>query len=177
MEELIRRIARGEEKALEELIRLMQARVFAYCYSLVGSAEDAEELTSEVFFQVWKSAGKFKGEGRASTWILGIARNLCMNHLRKKRLHFLELLETDAVVEEEEDPYPYSPEEVGRAMEKLSPAHREVLYLAFYEELTYSEIAKLLGVPENTVKTRVFHAKKKLKELLKDEGSNKRILR
>ncbi len=175
MEELIKAIARGEEKALRELIRLMQGRVYAYCYSLLGQEEDAEEITSEVFFQVWRSAKKFRGDSKATTWIFGIARNLCLNHLRKKKLQFMELLETDAVYEPEEEPE-YDPELVKKAMEKLSPLHREVLYLAYYEELPYSKIAEILGTPENTVKTRVFNAKRKLKEIIENETSNKRIL-
>ncbi|MEM4558310.1 MAG: RNA polymerase sigma factor [Desulfurococcaceae archaeon] len=175
MEELIKAIARGEEKALRELIRLMQGRVYAYCYSLLGQEEDAEEITSEVFFQVWRSAKKFRGDSKATTWIFGIARNLCLNHLRKKKLQFMELLETDAVYEPEEEPE-YDPELVKKAMEKLSPLHREVLYLAYYEELPYSKIAEILGIPENTVKTRVFNAKRKLKEIIENETSNKRIL-
>ncbi len=89
MEELIKAIARGEEKALRELIRLMQGRVYAYCYSLLGQEEDAEEITSEVFFQVWRSAKKFRGDSKATTWIFGIARNLCLNHLRRKKLRTL----------------------------------------------------------------------------------------
>lgn len=175
MEELIKAIARGEEKALRELIRLMQGRVYAYCYSLLGQEEDAEEITSEVFFQVWRSAKKFRGDSKATTWIFGIARNLCLNHLRKKKLQFMELLETDAVYEPEEEPE-YDPELVKKAMEKLSPLHREVLYLAYYEELPYSKIAEILGIPENTVKTRVFNAKRKLKEIMENEASNKGIL-
>ncbi len=175
MEELIKAIARGEEKALRELIRLMQGRVYAYCYSLLGQEEDAEEITSEVFFQVWRSAKKFRGDSKATTWIFGIARNLCLNHLRRKKLQFMELLETDAVYEPEEEPE-YDPELVKKAMEKLSPLHREVLYLAYYEELPYSKIAEILGIPENTVKTRVFNAKRKLKEIIENETSNKGIL-
>lgn len=175
MEELIRKIARGEEKALRELIRAMQGRVYAYCLSLVACQEDAEELTLEVFYQVWRSAKSFKGQSRATTWLFGIARNLCMNHLRKKRVQFIELMEGDAVYNPEEEEPDYDPEAIRRAMERLSPAHREVLYLAFYEELSYGEIASLLGIPENTVKTRVFHAKKKLKELLEHEKSGKGV--
>lgn len=167
-------MARGDERALRELIRAMQGRVYAYCLSLVLCPEDAEELTSEVFYQAWRSARNFKGQSRATTWLFGIARNLCMNHLRKKRIHFIELMEGDAVYNPEEE-LDYDPEVIKRAMERLSPAHREVLYLVFYEEMSYEEIASLLGIPENTVKTRVFHAKRKLKELLSNEKSGKGV--
>lgn len=176
MEDIINSIAKGDEKALRELIMRMQARLYTYCFSLVGDEEDAEELTSEVFFQVWKSAKNFRGQSKASTWLFGIARNLCMNHLRKKRIKFLEIKEWDAVYDPEEEELNYDPELLKKAMEKLSPLHREVLYLAYYEDMSYNEIAKLLDIPENTVKTRVFNAKKKLRELIQDATSGKRVL-
>lgn len=177
MEELLRAIAKGDEGALVELIKIMKSRVYAYCISLVRDPEDAEELTSEVFYQVWKSAKSYKGASKPSTWIFGIARNLCMNHLRKKRIKFLELMEQDAVYDPEQEEEPaYSPEEIKKAMELLSPIHREILFLVYYEELSYGEIAQVLSIPENTVKTRVFHAKRKLREILENEAGRKKIL-
>lgn len=175
MEDIINSIAKGDEKALKELIMRMQARVYTYCFSLVGNEEDAEELTSEVFFQVWKSAKNFRGQSKATTWLFGIARNLCMNHLRKRKIKFLEITEWDAVYDPNEEEHDYDPELLKKAMEKLSPLHREVLYLAYYEDMSYHEIAKLLDIPENTVKTRIFNAKKKLRELIQNATSSERI--
>ncbi|MCS7084421.1 MAG: RNA polymerase sigma factor [Aquificaceae bacterium] len=173
MEQIIKRIARGEESALVELINIMQKRVFSYCYSLVGSYEDAEEITSDVFYQVWKSASKFKNLSTPTTWIFGIARNLCLNHLRKKKLHFQELFENDAIFDPiEEQELNATAEEIRQAISKLSPIQREILYLVFYEEMDYKSIAKFLDIPENTVKTRVFNAKKRLKEILSHERAN-----
>ncbi len=170
---LIREIANGNEKALKKLIRLYRDRIFLYTYGILQNYEDSEEATAEVFFQVWRSAKKFKGMSKVSTWLFGIARNVSMNVLRKRRRRFqtIEIMDHDAVWEEieiEEDV-----ELLRRAIEKLPPPHKEVIHLAFYEELPYSDIAQIIGVPENTVKTRVFYAKKKLKELverLKVEG-------
>ena len=164
---LIEEIAKGNEKSLKKLIRLYKDRVFLYAYGILQNYEDSEEATAEVFFQIWRSARRFSGRSKVSTWIFGITRNVCMNMLRKrkKQLPTLEIMERDAVYEEvdlEEDV-----EILRRAIDQLPPAHREVIHLAFYEELPYSEIAQILEVPENTVKTRVFHAKRKLKEIVK----------
>jgi len=172
---LIKKIADGDEEALKKLIKIYRNRIFLYVYGLVGNYEDSEEVTAETFFQIWRSAKNFKGLSRPSTWIFGIARNLTMNLLRKKRRELLtyELEDRDIAVSDED--LPQNIELLRIAVEKLSPLHREVIHLAFYEELPYSEIAKILGIPENTVKTRVFHAKKKLKEIVKElEGEYKK---
>ncbi len=164
---LIQEIAKGDEEALKKLIRLYKNRVFLYTYGILRDYEDSEEATAEVFFQVWRSAKKFKGRSRVSTWIFGIARNVCMNLLRKRKRRFqtLEIMERDAVYEEVD--LDENIEILRQAIDQLPPAHREVIHLAFYEELPYSEIAQILKVPENTVKTRVFYAKKKLREIVK----------
>ncbi len=164
---LIEEIAKGNEKALKKLIDLYKDRVFAYTYSLLQNYEDSEEATAETFFQIWKSAKRFKGNSKVSTWIFGVARNVCMNFIRKRKRHPLtyEINERDAVYEDVE--LDEDVEILRKAIEELPPLHREVIHLAFYEDLPYSEIAKILNIPENTVKTRVFHAKKKLKEIVR----------
>ncbi|NPA41533.1 MAG: sigma-70 family RNA polymerase sigma factor [Aquificae bacterium] len=174
---LIRGVAKGDEEALKKLIRLYKDRVFLYVYGLLRNYEDSEEATAETFFQIWRSAKKFKGFSKPSTWIFGVARNVAMNILRKRRKEFktFELEDWDSPVEDVE--VPENVELLRRAIEMLSPAHREVIHLAFYEDMSYSEIAEVLGIPENTVKTRVFHAKKKLRDLVKelengDKGSS-----
>lgn len=131
--------------------------------------EDAQEAVSETFFQVWRSAKNFRGDSKVSTWLFGITRNVIRNMLRKrtKEVKTVEIMEHDAVYEND----PWEPEDVGvlkKALELFPPAHREVLHLAFYEELSYEEIAQLLKLPLGTVKTRVFYAKKKLLELIKE---------
>ena len=166
--ELIKRIASGDEEALAKLIRIYKGRIFLYVYGLLRNYEDSEEATAETFFQVWRSAKRFKGRSKVSTWLFSIARNVAMKVLRKRRHETLifELYELDAFVQDVE--LPQDVELLRRAIEKLPPAQREVIHLAFYEELPYSEIAQILGVPESTVKTRVFYAKKKLRQVIKE---------
>ncbi len=168
--ELIHRIANGDEEALKRLIKLYKDRVFLYVYGLLQNYEDSEEVTVETFYQIWRSARNFKGYSKVSTWIFGIARNLVMKTLRRKKRELLvfSLEDREDSVSDEEVSLPEHAEILKMALEKLSPAQREVMHLAFYEELPYSEIAKIMGIPESTVKTRVFYAKKKLKEIVKE---------
>jgi RNA polymerase sigma-70 factor (ECF subfamily) len=167
-EEIIAQIAEGREEALKKLILMYNSRLFSYAYGLLQNYEDAEEAVAETFFQVWRSARNFKGGSKVSTWLFGVCRNVIRNMLRKKmkELKTLELMERDAV--SEELPIPEDVHMVRRALEALPPTHREVLHLVFYEELPYEEVAKVLGIPLNTVKTRVFYAKRRLLEAIKE---------
>lgn len=174
-EELIKEIAKGKEDALRTFIKLYERRVFMYAYSVLQNYEDAEEATSETFFQVWRSAKNFEGRSKVSSWVFGIARHVCMGMLRKKLKHppTLELFETDAVVEEEDAQLDI--ELLRKALELLPPHHREVLHLAYYEELPYEEIAQILRIPLNTVKTRVHYAKKKLLEVVRELSGERKL--
>ncbi len=169
-EELIKEIAKGNEKALKELMNLYRSRLFFYAYGILQNYEDAEEAVSETFYQVWRSAKSFRGGAKVSTWLFGITRNVSRNMLRKRLREpkTLEIMEQDALLDdthlEGEDI-----QLIKEALEKLPPTHREVLHLAFYEDFSYEEIANILGVPLGTVKTRVFHAKRKLLEVINEE--------
>ncbi len=174
-ESLIKEIAKGNEEALRSFIKLYERRVFMFAYSLLRCYEDAEEATSETFFQVWRSAKKFEGRSRVSSWVLGIARNVCMSMLRKKLKNppTVELFDSDVVFEVED--VEVDLELLKNALELLSPNHREVLHLVYYEEMPYEEISQVLGVPVNTVKTRVHYAKKKLAEIIKELTGERNI--
>ncbi len=150
-------------------------RVFRFIFRLVGDHQKAEALTIDTFTEVWRSARKFRGAAQVSTWVLGIARNLAMGHLRKNRVPLEEL----------DDSISYDPDPVqayaGRQQEKLLQdalgrlpvIHREVLDLVFMQEMNYEQIACIVSIPVNTVKTRVFHAKAKLREILETMGVNR----
>jgi RNA polymerase sigma-70 factor (ECF subfamily) len=113
---------------------------------------------------VWKGADRFSGRSKVSTWIFGIARNKALDLLRREkrgaRVPELKLVSPDPAPGIERD------ENVRTALETLSTDHREVVFLTFYEGLSYGEIAQLLDIPEGTVKSRMFHAKKRLAEVL-----------
>lgn len=174
-EELIGRIAAGDRLAMRVLFNRHQVRVYRFLLRLVRHEANAEELISEVFLDVWRQAAKFEGRSSVSTWVLSIARYKALNLLRKRTEAELD----DAVAEGIEDDAD-TPEvmiqkkDKGAALRKclsaLSLEHREIVDLVYYHERTVEEASVILGIPENTVKTRLFYARKRLSELLKTAG-------
>lgn len=173
--EWIRRIALGDREAFENLFRSYQRRIFAYLYGLVGRAETAEELTSDVLVEVWKNASRFRGDSRPSTWIFGIARYKALSALRRPELDQAEEKAAAGVA----DPAMAADERLAKeavrrsvreALARLSPAHREVIELTFYHGFSCQEIAQIVKRPVNTVKTRMFHARRRLHEILEARG-------
>lgn len=172
---IIRRIGKGDEDALRQLYELTSRNVFQYIFRLVNNKEMAEDLMIETYTQVWLSAKNFKENSRALTWILGIARNLTMNELKKRYYNHGELHANESISAEQFNSICHNEisEIIGKALKKLSPKHREVLDLVFIQELTYEEISELLRIPLNTVKTRIFYAKEEIRKILKDMGVSK----
>lgn len=173
---LIRQIAAGDAKALERLFTRNQTRVFRYLMRLVRNEAIAEELLNEVFLGCWSAASRYEGRSEPSTWLLSIAHNKAVSALRKKRE--LDGIDDDKAGEIEDDSD--TPEvtaqkhdkgaQIKAAMQKLSVEHREILDLVYYQEQSVAEVAEILSIPEATVKTRMFYARKKLGEILKERG-------
>lgn len=168
---LVKRVASGDARAFEELYHLYEKRVYQYVCTLIRDPSLAEEVVGEVMLAVWRGACHYAHQSRLSTWIFGIARHKALDALRLTSRH-----DQAAVAIDEAPLLPcldetpidgIQREQLGvvtrQALTKLSPEHQEVLRLVFYEELPYEEIALLLNIPENTVKTRVFYAKQQLK--------------
>jgi RNA polymerase sigma-70 factor (ECF subfamily) len=173
--EWIQRIAEGDRAAFEELYSAWQARLFRYLLRMVGDSGTAEELTNDAMVAVWKAAGSFKGHSKASTWLFAIARNKALNFLRQKQPATVEVETAVAVAASSGSPEQSVmrdrlQETMKHALQDLSPEHREVIELTFYQELSYQEIAEIMECPVNTVKTRMFYAKKKLQEALERRG-------
>lgn len=162
--ELIADVASGSEEAFGQLFDLFADRVFRYAYTILRAKHLAEEVAQETMIAVWKGASKFADRSKVSTWIFGIARNqaysLVRKEIRTKRVPDVSLVQPDPA------PDIHRQERVARALEKLSDDHREVVFLTFYEGLSYREIASILDVPTGTVKSRMFHARKQLGEAL-----------
>jgi len=162
--QLLSRISDRDRGAFHRLFERHSDRVYRFALALTRSPHLAEEVLQETMMAVWKGAKRFKGRSKVTTWILGIAKNQAYNLLRReergKRL--------PASVDRTPDPA----EEVEmsvrveRSLDTLPEAQREVLHLVFYENLSVRETAELLGIPEGTVKSRMYHARKNLaKEL------------
>ncbi len=163
--QLVERIGRGEEDALSELYRRYGGRVFRFAFSLTGRLELAEEVVQETFVALWKGARGYAGRASVSTWILGIARNQSFAAIRRE--------EKGARFPPDPPDLPDPQQEleaeactarVRKAVDELPAQQREVVFLAFYEGLPYQQIARIVGVPEGTVKSRMYHARRRLGE-------------
>jgi RNA polymerase sigma-70 factor, ECF subfamily len=173
---LIARIADGDRRAFELLFTKYGERVFRYAQRLITDVTKAEEVTNDVMLEVWKTAARFEGRAKVSTWILGITRHLALNAVRRKTLDTVDVDDTPGLADEAHLSGAVAHDRdvlkqgLRAAMTKLSTDHRDVIELTFFHGCTYQEIAEIVGCPENTVKTRMFHARKQLQALLGNAG-------
>jgi len=174
-EVLIGRIAKGDRLAMQVLFARHHVRVYRFVLRLVGNPTVAEDLISEVFLDVWRQADRFEGRSAVSTWMLAIARFKALSALRKRPDEELDE-ETAETIEDTSDTPEVALEKKDKSailrqcLEKLSPEHKEIIDLVYYHEKSVEEVAEIVGIPENTVKTRMFYARKKLAELLQAAG-------
>ena len=143
---------------------------------LISDPQKAEEVTNDVMLEVWKNAGRFEARSKVSTWLLGIARHRALNAVRRKQIATTDIDDAPAViddtqpdgeqVQEQAEAQSALREGLRQALGQLSPEHRDVVELTFFHGCSYAEIAEIAGCPENTVKTRMFHAKKQLRRIL-----------
>jgi len=165
--ELLAGIAAGSQSALAGFYRRYQGRVYNFTLQRLGNPADAAEVLNEVMLEVWRNARSFAGRSRVSTWLLGIAHHKSIDLLRKRGRRQADPLDTD-IRDERPDPGPAAvagaqdAQRVRGCLERLPDGQRQVVYLTFYEGLSCAEIARTLEIPEGTVKTRMFHARKAL---------------
>lgn len=174
-EVLIGRIASGDRLAMQVLFARHHVKVYRFVLRLVRNESSAEDLISEVFLDVWRQAGKFEGRSAVSTWLLSIARFKALSVLRRRSEDELDDETASAIEDQADDPeVALAKKDKGAALRecltKLSPEHREIVDLVYYHEKSVAEVASIVGIPEATVKTRMFYARKKLSELLKERG-------
>ncbi len=166
--ELIARIGDGDRRALEELYNLYHRRMARFLTRLTRRYDLAEEVINDTFWVVWRKARTFRGDSQPSTWILGIAYRKARNAFRASARHALQNLP--------EDPAPLTTDEparveelrdwLGCALAQLPVEQRLAVQLCYELGHSCEEIAKIMGCPVNTVKTRLFHARAKLQKLL-----------
>jgi RNA polymerase sigma-70 factor, ECF subfamily len=170
-ETLLGLIARGDQAAMRSLFRRFNVRVFRFLVRFVKNDALAEELLNEVFISVWRHAGSFRGRSRVSTWLLAIARQKALSLLRRPAEAELDEMALQSIEDPTDGPE-VSLMKVERSklmrncLEHLSPVHREVIDLVYYHQRAIEDVAEILAIPENTVKTRMFYARKRLGELL-----------
>jgi RNA polymerase sigma-70 factor (ECF subfamily) len=174
-ETLISLIAEGDKRAMQVLYARHNVRVYRFILRFTGNQSLAEDLVSEVFLDVWRQAEGFEAKSQVSTWLLAIARYKALSALRRRTDEHLDD-QMAATIEDTAD----NPETVvgtknrnmivQKCLTQLSPAHREVIDLVYYHEKSVDEVAKIVGVPAATVKTRMFYARSKMADLLKNAG-------
>jgi RNA polymerase sigma-70 factor (ECF subfamily) len=173
--DLIARIRAGDQLALQTLYGRCHVKVFRFALRLSRNESSAEDVVSEVFIDVWRNAAHFEGRSEASTWLLAIARNKALTMLRRRKDDELDEESAAAIEDSADDPevalQKRNKGDVLRAcLSRLSPPHREVIDLVYYHDKSIEEVARIVGAPEGTVKTRMFHARKQLAELAKAAG-------
>jgi RNA polymerase sigma-70 factor, ECF subfamily len=174
-EVLIGRIASGDRLAMQVLFARHHVKVYRFVLRFLRNETAAEDLISDVFLDVWRQAGKFEGRSAVSTWLLSMARFKALSVLRRRTEDELDDETAGAIEDQADDPETVlAKKDKGAALRqclgKLSAEHREIVDLVYYHEKSVAEVAGIVGIPEATVKTRMFYARKKLSELLKEQG-------
>ncbi len=177
--QLVARCLNGEDAGWEDLVKTHSRRVYSICYRFTGSDHEAQDLTQEVFLRVFRGLKSFRaGEGSFQVWLTRLARNLWIDNYRKTRL--------DRMSDSIEDQMPILEEKTAMSaradgmlagreasemlqggLAKLSPELRETVILRDLEEMEYREIAKVLNVPEGTVKSRLNRGRAELARVLR----------
>ncbi len=187
--DLVKRCQAGQAEAFDELVTRYQTRIFAMIYNMVHNEQDAWDLAQESFIKAWKSIKRFRGRSSFYTWIYRIVMNVTIDWLRKKQVKgagmefddALQLKEIDPASKTvpKADPLPHERMErreirakIDKAIAQLSPEHRAVILMKEIEEMQYHEIAETLGCSIGTVMSRLFYARKKLQNLLRDVYEN-----
>ena len=168
--ELLARIANRDLEAFETLYRMYQPRLGRFLINMLQRPQLVEEVLDDTMMVVWQTACKFRGSSKPSTWVFAIAYRKAL----KAKLRWPDPVEDDAF-DASVDPAARADEQIHRqrlhdalreAMESLSPEHRAVVDLTYFHGLGYREIAEIVSCPVDTVKTRMFHARRRQKQVL-----------
>jgi RNA polymerase sigma-70 factor (ECF subfamily) len=172
-EALIYRIAAGDQNAMRILFRRHEVRLYRFVQRLLGNnyTATAEDIVSEVFLQVWRQAARFEGRSQVLTWLLAIARYKTLTAIKGAPAEQLDLSAAEDRADPGEGPEAAAHRNdvsaiLRERLGQLSLAHREVIDLVYYHERTVAEAAAILNIPPNTVKTRMFYARKQLAQML-----------
>ena len=172
---LLESIADGNRTSMHILYCRHNVRVYRFILRIVRDATTAEDLVSQVFLDVWRTAGQFQGRSQVSTWLLSIARFKALTAMRQRRFEDIDQEDVRQIPDGAETPETSLDRSDTSAIlracvAKLSPAHREIITLVYYHEKSVEEVGQIIGIPQSTVKTRMFYARKQLAELLKGCG-------
>ena len=187
--ELVKQCQAGQTEAFDELVSRYRRRVFAMIYNMVHNEQDAWDLAQESFVKAWKSIKRFRRHSSFYTWVYRIVMNVTIDWLRKKQIKgagsefddSIQLKEIDPASRTvpKAEPLPHERMErneirakIDNAIGQLSPEHRAVILMKEIDDMQYHEIAETLGCSIGTVMSRLFYARKKLQNLLRDVYEN-----
>jgi RNA polymerase sigma-70 factor (ECF subfamily) len=171
---LIKSIATGDQAAMRSLYSQHNDRVLRFIARFVTDASRAEDLVSEVFIDVWSQADRFEGRSQVLTWILSIARHKALSALlaqRQRRVAERDDTAMEMIVDPADTPEQTllnqdCGAQLRTCLDQMSREHREIIDLVYYHEKSVEEVANIIHMPRNTVKTRMFYARKRLAQLL-----------
>lgn len=174
---LVERAIQGDRSAFEEIVRLHQSAVFGYLRARVLQPTDAEDLTQEVFLRCYVGRDRFDGSNMIRPWLIGIARNLLREHVRKvtrrKEVAWTELcLELEEMVETKENLYDDILGHLPVCLESLGPSARKAIELKYSSKLRLAEIGDKLHRSEGAVKLLMYRARQALKNCLDNKVRN-----
>jgi RNA polymerase sigma-70 factor (ECF subfamily) len=180
-ESLVASIAQGDKRALQTLYGRHNLRVYRFALRFLNDEAMAEDMVSEVFLDVWRQAERFEARSKVSTWLLAMARNKALSVLRRRSTEELDEEVAEFIEDPSDDPEVsiQKKQQVSMLQEcltQLSPAHREIIDLVYYHGKTIEEVVEIIGVPVNTVKTRMFYARKRIGELMGAKGLDRQAI-
>ena len=172
---LLRRVAEGDKAAMHIMFARHRTRVFRFIQRMVRNAAIADDLVSQVFLDVWRSANRFENRARVSTWLLSIARLKALSSLRKQAYESIDQDDAAGIVDAADTPEVAFERKKTNAVlraciNELSPAQREIIDLFYYREKSVAEASEIVGIPYATAKSRMFYARKQLAKMLVSAG-------
>ena len=172
---LLESIADGERAAMHVFYARHHIRVYRFILRTVRDPSVAEDLTAQVFLDVWRTAAQFEGRSQVSTWLLSIARFKALSALRQRRFETVDQDEVMDIADSAESAHGLLDRAetsvlLSKCIARLSPAHREIIDLVYYHDKSVEEVGTIVGIPQATVKTRMFYARKQLADMLKGAG-------
>lgn len=187
--DLVKQCQAGQTEAFDQLVNRYRSRVFAMIYNMVHNEQDAWDLAQDSFVKAWKSIKRFRGQSSFYTWLYRIVMNVTIDHARKKQIKGtgtefndevkLGEIEPAARTAPRSEPLPHRQMErseirgrIDAAIAQLTPEHRAVILMKETEDMQYHEIAEALGCSIGTVMSRLFYARKRLQNLLRDVYEN-----
>ena len=181
-EMLLKSVAEGDKAAMHIMFARHRARVFRFIHRTIRNPVIVDDIVSQVFLDVWRSASRFEQRSRVSTWLLSIARFKAISFLKERKYESIDQDDVLAIADTMETPEAALDRRqtdgiLRTCLQELSPAHREIIELFYYRDKSITEVSKIVGIPLATVKSRMFYARKQLARILVSAGFETAMVR